>query len=104
MTRMCSKTYRPLPALGCPGAQTMTYPALWRVRPPFQQPFEEPATVRQLEQVVDFPCFRSPQEHRSRDRHAGQRRCPLDGWNSLPHSRQVRIAMFLIVSNTVSIH
>ena len=86
---MRSKTYLPLPARGWPGAHTITYPALWRVRPPFQRPFDAPATVRQLAHVADLPCFGSPHRHESRERHAGQRRCRLHGSKLRPHSVHV---------------
>lgn len=37
----------------------MMYPALCRVRPPFQWPFDEQATLLHLAQVADLPCLGS---------------------------------------------
>jgi hypothetical protein len=62
------------------GAQSMTYLALWRVRPPVQRPFDAPATLRHLAHVADLPCFGSPHRHKSLGRQAGQRKCLLEGW------------------------
>src|SRR5690348_8449098 len=68
----------------------MTYPALCRVRPPLQWPFDEPATLLHSAQVADLPCLGSPHLQKSLDRQEGQRRCLLDGWNSRPHSVHFR--------------
>ncbi len=68
----------------------MTYPALCRVRPPLQWPFDEPATLLHLAQVADLPCLGSPHVQKSLDRQEGQRRCLLDGRNSRPHSAHIR--------------
>ena len=43
----------------------MTYPALWRVCPAFQCPFDAPATLLQAPHVADLPCFGDPHERRS---------------------------------------
>src|SRR5438552_4797452 len=86
---MCSNTYGDRLARGWSGTRTMTYPALWTVRPPFQFPFASFATVRHIEHCSDFACFGRPQAHVVLARHAGHRRCLLEGANRRPHSAHV---------------
>src|SRR5439155_10398336 len=88
---MCSNTYPEVPALGCSGMRSITYPALCLEGPPFQFPLNAPRVERHREQVSDFACFNPPQVHSFLDRHAGHLRCLLEGLNVRPQSEQLRM-------------
>ena len=94
ITRMCSKTYPWVRALGWSGIRTMRYPAWCLVRPPFQLWFADPAWPprnQQAQHELALTCFGSPHAHWSRDRQAGQSWCRLDGRNPRPHVLHVRM-------------
>jgi hypothetical protein len=84
-TRMCSNTYGPLTARGCPRTRTMRYPALCRVRPPLQLPLASADSFRHMPQVADFTCFVRPHSQVMRARQTGHRRCRLDGRKTRSH-------------------
>jgi hypothetical protein len=59
--------------------------------------------VAQVKQVVECFCLPAPHAQKSRDRHDGQRRWPLDGWKVRTHSAQTRLFMASLYRNQIHV-
>lgn len=73
------------------------YPFWWRIFPPFQLPFRDPARAQVL-QNSDATRFRVPHPHRSNcavflDLHVGHFAWRLDGENFVKHCTQIRLSI-----------